>query len=172
VEQLTYTYSSAQREAIASTYLLGAAAREVVTLAAAGELQHPSGATLRPFVTVEGTVRSLGHRERRRRLKASEAVDPDADPRDAVERRRRALLAAIDTELRRMRIEQEQGRLTKLDRLRQIARAIREVAALPGPSEPRPPAPGAKVNGVRQGGETRGGIAGRVLREQGARTRV
>ena len=38
-----------------------------------------------------------------------------------------------------------------------------ELAAIPGPNDPHPLAPGAKINGMRNGGETRGGLAGKIL---------
>jgi hypothetical protein len=143
----------------------------VVALAAAGTLVHPSGARLAPFDTTENTVRSVARRARRAEgtaLATAEAVD--LPPRDAVERLRRQLVTAIDTELTRIEIEQDEGRSVGGEALRQVARAVRELACIPGPSEPRPPAPGAKLNGVRQGGETRGGLAGRILAQQGTRT--
>ncbi len=63
----------------------------------------------------------------------------------------------------RIEIEQAEGRLVTGEALRQVARALRELAAIPGPNDPRPPAPGAKINGVRNGSETRGGLAGKIL---------
>jgi hypothetical protein len=41
--------------------------------------------------------------------------------------------------------------------------AVREIAALPGPADPRPAPPGAKVNGRRIGSEAHGGLAGPLL---------
>src|ERR1019366_7851956 len=60
-------------------------------------------------------------------------------------------------------IEHSEGRFVTGEALRQVARAARELAAIPGPTDPRPPAPGAKVNGVRYGSETPGGRAGKIM---------
>lgn len=141
-------------------------ARQVVELAAAGALEHPSGATLGPFATSESTVRSLGRRQRlRAQAEAATASTASLPPRDGVERLRCRLADAIDAEMDRIEIEQEEGRMVSGEALRQVGRAIRELASIPGPNEPRPPRPGAKVNGVRDGSETRGGLAGRILAE-------
>jgi hypothetical protein len=158
-------YTPAQREAIASAYgQVGVTAGRVVELAATGALEHSNGATLGAFHTTENTIRSVGRRARLRRERMAAATSTaDLPPRDAVERLRRHLADAIDTELRRVEIEQEEGRAVSGETLRQVARAIRELASIPGPNDPRPPVPGAKVNGVRDGGETRGGLAGKIL---------
>jgi hypothetical protein len=85
------------------------------------------------------------------------------EPRNAVEQMRRQLGAAIEVEFDRLDIEQSEDRLVGGEALRQMARAIREFSSIPGPTDPRPPPPGAKVNGVRDGSETRGGLAGKIL---------
>jgi hypothetical protein len=77
-------------------------------------------------------------------------------------------VTAIDVELTRIEIEQHEGRFAGGEALRQVARAVRELASIPGPGELRPPAPGAKANGIRQGGETRGRLAGRILAQRRA----
>jgi hypothetical protein len=150
--------------AMASAYLRGATAREVVGLAVTGSLEHPSGATFEPFVTAENTVRSVARRARIREEAAAVASHTlDLPPRDAVERLRRQLVTAIDMEVTRIEIEHGEGRFVGGEALRQVARAVRELASIPGLDEPRPPAPGAKLNGIRQGAETRGGLAGKIL---------
>jgi hypothetical protein len=157
-------YSRWQREAISATYNLpGVTARQVVETAAAGLLSHPTGATLGAFDISENTVRTIG-----RRARAKEATEARAaglleiTPRDAVERLRQRLVRGIDHELTRIEAEQYEGRAVTGEELRQVARALRELAALPGPNDPRPPAPGMKVNGRREGGETRGGLTARL----------
>lgn len=166
MEMSDQRYSRAQREALAAAFARPSlSARAVVELAAAGTLTHPSGAPLGPFTTTENTVRSVAHRSRmRREHEARASASRDLPPRDAVERLRRELADAIDREMCRMEIEHAQGRMVCGERLRQVARAIRELAWIPDAADPRPPAPGAKVGGVRLGGETRGGIAGPILR--------
>lgn len=161
----TARYTTWQREAVAAAVVLtGATAPWVVAVAAAGELEHPSGARLGPFEIPENSVRSIVRRERIKRAKAQAAVPlVDQSPRDAVERLRQRLVTGIDVELTRIEIEQAEGRKVKGEELRQVTRAIRELASVPGRNDPPPPAPGAKVIGVRDGSETRGGLAGRIL---------
>jgi hypothetical protein len=165
VTPLAAKYTQCQRDAIATAYTLtDATAGRVAQLAASGELEHPAGARLGPFEVPENTVRSIARRERIRRAAAQAAMPLiDQPPRDAVERLRRRFVAALDTELTRIEIEQGEGRFVTGEELRQVARALRELSSVPGPNDPRPPAPGAKVNGVRDGSETRGGLAGKIL---------
>jgi hypothetical protein len=84
-------------------------------------------------------------------------------PRDAVEQMRVQLAAVIEAEFDRLDIEQSQDRPISGEAPRQLARAVREFASIPGPTDRRPPKPGAKVDGVRVGSETRGGLAGKTL---------
>jgi hypothetical protein len=67
-------------------------------------------------------------------------------------------MAALEREQKR-----NKGRIKSWEEWRQVARAVREIAALPGPSDPRPVAPGASVNGRRDGAATRGGLAAAIL---------
>jgi hypothetical protein len=161
-------YTQAQREALAAAFEQpGVTARDVVELAAAGALTHPSGAMLDPFIATQSTVRSQARRERLRRQRdAANTRLAELPARDALERMRVRLADAIEAELRRIEIEQAQNpdRSVDAEQLRQLTRAVREFTWIPGPDERRPAPPGAKRDGVRQGGETRGGLAGRILR--------
>jgi hypothetical protein len=140
-------------------------ARQVVELAAAGALTHPTGATLDPFTAPQSTVRSEARRARQRREReAASSRLAELPRRDALELLYHRLADGIEREIDRLEIEQAEGRSVAGEQLRQLIRATRELACLPGPDEHRPPAPGEKRNGVRQGGETRGGLAGRILR--------
>lgn len=161
-------YTCWQRDAIAAAYMQpDITARRVVELAAAGALKHPSGAVLGPFDVPESTVRSVGRRVRRRAVAVAQAARLlEISPRDAVERLRQRLVRGIDKELTRIEVEQHEGRAIRGEELRQVGRALRELAALPGPCDPRPPAPGAKVDGRRHGGETRGGLTMRIRAER------
>jgi hypothetical protein len=140
------------------------AAKRVADLAAAGELEHPSGAQLGPFEIPESSVRSIARRARARESAAQAALSFAAmEPRNAVERMRQQLGDVIEAEFDRLEIEQNEDRVVGGEAIRQMARAIREFSSIPGPTDPRPPPPGAKVNGVRDGSETRGGLAGKIL---------
>ncbi len=158
-------YTRPQREAIAAAFAEPhRRASDVVELAAAGKLVHPSGARLGAFATTQSTVRSEARRARLRwQRHAATARVSELPPRVGLERMRCELADALELELRRIEVEQAHGRAVTGEQLRQIARAIRELAWIPGPEERRPPPPGAKLDGVRRGGETRGGLAGRIL---------
>jgi hypothetical protein len=160
-------YTHAQREAIASAYEEpGVTARQVVELARAGALTHPSGATLGSFTTTPSTVRSEARRARlRRQREAASTPTAELPARGAVERLCDRLADAIDAELTRIEIEHADGRSVSWEAIRQAGRAIREFTWLAiATDDPRPQAPGAKRNGHRQGSETRGGLAGQILR--------
>ena len=158
-------YTRAQRVAVAAAYRpWDVGAQRVAELAAAGNLLHPSGARLDPFHIPPNTVRAIARRAR------SKGADERADlrlaamePRDALEQMRVHLADVIETELERIEIEQSQDRQVSGEAIRQLARAVREYAALPAPDERRPRAPGAKLNGIREGGQTRGGLAGKII---------
>jgi hypothetical protein len=56
---------------------------------------------------------------------------------------------------------------SEVELIRQVARASREIAAIPGPRDPRPAPPGRNPNPLRtprsQTGDTDGGLAGEIL---------
>jgi hypothetical protein len=158
-------YTRCQRETVAAVYTLtSATAGQVAHLAAGGELTHPSGARLEPFSVPESTIRSIARRSRHKEAAALAATPLiGMPPRDAVERLRVRLLSATAAELDRIEVDQSEGRSVSGEALRQVARALRELSSIPGPDEPRPRPPGAKLNGVRDGSETRGGLAGLIL---------
>ncbi len=162
---LTPQYTRWQREAVAAVYVpWNIAARRVAELAAAGELDHPSGARLAPFDIPASSVRSIARRARAREAQVEALAELwTLPPRDAVERLRCRLVDSIDRELTRVVVEQEAGRPLDFRAFSGIARALRELAWLPGPTEPQPRRPGSKLNGVREGGETRGGLAAKII---------
>jgi hypothetical protein len=156
-------YTQQQRDAVAYAYedRRIRPAKRVVTLAAAGELEL-NGTLLDPFEVNEDSVRHYARVLRKERAGQVTSQLSDQAPRDAVEQLRRRLVNVADAELKRQeRAARKDG--ADSEKLRQIARAVREIAALPGPNDPAPPAPGAKAAGQRTGGETRGGIAGPLL---------
>jgi hypothetical protein len=88
----------------------------------------------------------------------------EAGPRDAIEILRRRMANMIDGE---MAVEERKRPGTRdAERLRQLNRALLELARLPGPTDPRPVSPAAKdADGKRAEGGARGGLAGPMMRE-------
>jgi hypothetical protein len=160
-------YSDREREAVVEAYedRRIRPARRVAELAAAGELEF-DGERLEAFEIPVSTVRSLARDARRRRTGEPPSDLLTESPRDAVEALRRQLINTADEMLKAENRKKPERR--DPERVRQIARAAREIASLPGPTDPRPPAPGAKVGGVRDGGQTRGGVAGALLADHRA----
>jgi hypothetical protein len=159
-------YSDEQNSALVAAYARpGVTAKQVVAMAAAGELEH-RGVRLDAFETNENTVRDKARKAARRGEQpelGAAASSPlvDAPHRDAIERLRRQLIGCAD----RM-ISAEEAKLPGAidpERLRKAARLVREAASIPAPDEPMPPAPGQMRDGVRVGGATRGGPAGVLL---------
>lgn len=142
-------------------------ARTVVELAKAGKLEH-NGQPLQAFDAVIGTVRNEASKERRRRSGHVAKELATQQPRDLVEALSRELLGeAVKAvaEWKRTPIKTRD-----MERGRQIARMVREAAAIPAASDPRPPKPGAKVAGKRDGAETTGGLAGAILADHAKTT--
>lgn len=163
-------YSDEQRAAVVAAFVDGGStAPAIVDLASAGTLEH-DGEQLAPFEMPASTVRSLARDARRRRSGAMRLDLANAAPADALEDLRRRLVSAIDHELRQVERRQSAGKAVKGagEELRQLARAYRELASRTGPVGSRPAAPGAKVNGAREGGQTRGGLAGALLADHRA----
>lgn len=137
-------------------------ASRVVELAAAGELTL-NGQPVAAFKCNADTVRHEARVLRKRRAGRVTSKLAETAPADAVETLRRRLVNAADAML-----QEEEKRSPKVrdpGKLREIARAVREIAAIPGPRDPRPVPPGAKKDGKREGGETRTGLAGDILRD-------
>jgi hypothetical protein len=160
----TAIYTPAQREAMAVAVLdkhVKPAAR-VVELAAGGHLEL-DGERLAPFATNASTVRDCARKVRNRRAGELRSTTAMQHPRDAAHALQRRLFAMADQELA-VEEGKRRGRRDP-ERMRQIARAIREAAAIPAPDEPRPTQPGQKRPGTQttEGGKTTGGLAGAIL---------
>ena len=161
-------YSDEQRAAVVAAFVDGGmTAPAVVDLASAGQLEH-DGEQLGRFEMPASTVRSLARDARRRRSGEMRSELANAAPADALENLRQRLVSATDHEMRQIERRQRAGKVVKGEELRQLARAYRELASRTGPADSRPPAPGAKTNGARDGGTTRGGIAGPLLADHRA----
>lgn len=162
----TKKYSDAERAAITYAYedrQIRPASR-VVELAASGELTH-QGEKVPPFETNANTVRDFARDLRKKRRGERTSQLADQPPRDAIEQLRRRLVNAADALLLDYEddVKRKPGDADP-ERLRQIVRVVREAAHLPGPNDPRPVPPGAKRDGKREGGETKGGPAGAIIR--------
>lgn len=155
-------YTPDQREAIASAVIdRGASAPRVVELAAAGQLTDTNGTALAPFTVPANTVRSEARKAKKRRQGKAVSELAQAEPRDAVEALRRRLINLGDA----MLAAEEKRKPETVDpaRAREIARYVREAAALPGPKDARPHKPGTRVNGKQEEGQTRTRIARDLL---------
>lgn len=164
-------YTDEQREAVAVAYLDRGVkpASRICDLAAAGQLATAGDAnrTLEPFEIPVASVRDIYRNARRRRSGALKSGLTDVPHRDAIESLRQRLVSVADHELARVEKQQARanGKPVDPELLRQIARAVREIAALPGPNDARPVKPGDKIPGENRtaGGPTVGGIAGQIL---------
>jgi len=159
-------YSAGQREALAVAFEVRRIrpARRVVEMAAAGELEH-NGVRLEPFEANEASVRGYAAYLRKRRAGQLSSPLEDASRRDAVERLRVRLVRAADAELRSIERRQREGVPVPGEEIRQVARAAREIASLPGLDDPAPVAPGLRTPGTgqKESGTTRGGLAGQII---------
>lgn len=160
------TYSEEQRLAIAEAYLdrgIRPAGR-VAELARAGQLDF-RGEPLPAFQVSESTVRSFAAATRRRRAGKAVTAVAQMDHADAVESLRRRLMSATDEALRSIERRQKRSKASvQWAEIREAARALRELSALPGPKEGRSVAPGQRgPDGQRAGGTSRGGLAGSLL---------
>lgn len=101
--------------------------------------------------------------EKKRHLRFSSPL-ADKPHRDAIEELRRGLIAAADdmlTDYRRL--AKRSPAKADVARGREIARLIREAAAIPAKKEDTPAAPGQKTNGTQTEGPTRSGVGGALL---------
>jgi hypothetical protein len=163
----TAKYTDEQREAVAQAYEDRGIrpARRIRELAQAGELTW-KGEPLEAFDMPEPSILCYAGNLRRKRAGKVKSTLADLPHRDAVESLRRRLLAAADQHLIDYeKAQKKPGAKPDPELLRQIARATREIAAMPGPKEPKPVAPGQRRrNGDgHEDGRTGGGIAGQIL---------
>jgi hypothetical protein len=159
-------YSHEQADAVASAWNDRGIrpATRVSELAAAGELTTPQGDRLPAFEIPEGTIRSLARHARRRRRGEITSPLSEAGPRDAIEILRRRMANMIDGE---MAVEERKRPGTRdAERLRQLNRALLELARLPGPTDPRPSSPATRgPDGKQLEGVAKGGLAGPMMRD-------
>jgi hypothetical protein len=162
-------YTDEQRAAVVDAYedrKIQPASR-VRRLAQAGEL---SG--LEPFDMPESQIRYLASQLRKKRAGLAVSKVGDMPHRDGIEALRRRLMSAADWLVTEIEHDQAKrgktvNRLRMGEELRQAIRCVREAAALPGPQDPRPVAPGARIpneEGRKNGGATQGGIADSIVK--------
>jgi len=138
-------------------------ARLVIQLAREGNLTTRTGEKVPAFELNPHTFRDFITRERKRRRGPVKGggMNSLSNPDDVLEGLRRRMIALADSELGVCE-RQRQGKRDP-EHMRQIARLVREVAALPKPGEGRSKTPGAKENGVRTEGQSRDGMVGALL---------
>lgn len=135
--------------------------RAVLELSSRGELITRDGRTVRPYDLNPHTLKTWITVEKRKRsgkLRGAAFEKPD----DTIEALRRRLINTADSEL--SYVERQRTGKRDPEHLRQIARLVREVAALPRPGEGRGRTPGQVENGHKDSGETTGGLAGSLLK--------
>lgn len=136
----------------------------VVELARDGLLTL-AGKPLEPYEITADYVRKLASHLRKQRAGKVVSDLASMPPRDAIEALRRRLVNVADAEL--AAVEKQKPGLRDLSRFRQVIQCVKEAAALPGPKDPRPPAPGQMVGpDVRPTGDrSRSGPAGALMAE-------
>lgn len=155
-------YSDQQKRAAVAAYLDRGIQpmKSVLAMAKAGELWH-EGARVEPFDMPLSTFRSELKRERMRRVGRIKSQVAKLPAHDAVDQLRVRLVNLAASELDR----QEKAKVRDPEKIRQIARAVREIAALPGAKEGRTHQPGQRDPATQRQNEgpTRNGLAGAIL---------
>jgi hypothetical protein len=165
---LAERYSHAQREGAALAYLDHGMrpARLVREALAAGRLTY-DGEPVPACDMPESTILTNVTRLKNRRAGKVQSELAQLPARDAAEALKRALAAMTEQEIRAL----QRQKIGKRDpeRIRQLARAAREIAAIPDRADPATVKPGEKIPGTQQtaGGKTTGGLAGAILAAAG-----
>jgi hypothetical protein len=165
---LAERYSHAQREGAALAYLDHGMrpARLVREAMRAGRLTY-DGEPVPACDMPESTILTNVTRLKNRRAGKVQSELAQLPARDAAEALKRALAAMTEQEIRAL----QRQKIGKRDpeRIRQLARAAREIAAIPDRADPATVKPGEKIPGTQQtaGGKTTGGLAGAILAAAG-----
>lgn len=153
-------FSDNQRAAVVSAYIdRGVRPMSAIPrMAAAGELTL-HGVSVPPFDVGYGTARGWIKTEERRRSARVQVA-----PEDQLEALRNQLLSVARLGVEDIERKQKKGQ-TDWELIRQVARAMREIKAIPGKDQPRGIKPGGHDpnTGTTNGGRTEGGLAGAVL---------
>lgn len=123
----------------------------VVDLARRGELEAPSGQTLDPFDIPKSTVYSIAREDHAKRKRQEVSALVEALPADANEEIRRRLVEIVDRKTAKLIDRARRGRdEIDTEELRKLARAAREIAAMPAHGL-RAPQPGRQASGAPDG---------------------
>lgn len=171
----TARYTDEQRAAIEHAHLENhRKVADIVRMAAAGELKH-NGETLDAFEIPYQSASHIAKRAKRAREGNARSSLAALPPRDAIDELRRRLLSMADHETKRVQAQLNARKPTPMDAelLRKLARATREIAALPTPDQARTPlaagqyTPGAgRDNRAPDTPTTRDNLAGAILKAQ------
>lgn len=159
----TATYTDEQRDALGRAFQERGIrpASRVVALAEAGELEP--GLAAFAVVGGAGTVRTYASRLRKRQAGALVSELAAAPPQDAIEALRRRMVNLVESMLTDAERARKRGELKPAD-IGQLGRALRELAAIPGPHDARPTQPGERTPGRGTlEGKTRTGPAAAML---------
>jgi hypothetical protein len=157
-------YSVDEKEAVIYAYLDRRIRplRAIVDLAARGELVTRDGRQVRPFDLNPNTVKSwlqVAKRKRQGTIRGAAFENPEG----TIEALRKRLIALADSEI--AYLERKRRGNVDPEHMRQIARAVREAAAIPVNGQPRGRKPGeVDENGHQPDQHTRGGMAGALLK--------
>jgi hypothetical protein len=147
------------RAILAARFDKGLSFPEISKRAKAGELVPDD-----PFEISTGYLGKLCAREAKARELRFTSPLAEKPHRDAIEELRRGLVAAADDMLTDYRnVAKKTPAKADPGRGREIARLIREAAAIPAMREDTPQKPGHKTNGQTTEGQTRHGPAGQLL---------
>lgn len=131
-------YSDQQRNALRYVFFVKGITNmaQIGRLANAGELVF-EGRDIPAFPIPAASVRDIINQEKRKRLGKQHSDLVAKPPGDAVETLRRRLTSILDHETARLEKWQEKNTKTPVDaeQIRKLARAVRELDALPGPGE-------------------------------------
>lgn len=158
----TAKYTTQQKDACVSAVL----DKGVKPYTLVAKLAAEGALTGEPFNIDPLYIGRLARDAKRRRLGLNATKLEALPPRDAVEVLRRRMLAIAEHHIDRLERKDKANKLTPKETA-DVIRVLRELAALPGPDQARPVKPGAKIPGENRnnGGPTRGGLAGAMLRD-------
>jgi hypothetical protein len=170
VTAFTRVYSDAERAAVEHAHadVRIRPLAKICRMAAVGELREPvSGELVPAFEIPVSSARYIGKRaERRKAGRVTGALDR-LPARDRAANLQARLTGVIELEMERVENAQRRQPSAPLDpeHLRKLARALRELATVPDPSEQRlPRAPGESTSkGVTPDGASRDNLAGAIL---------